>query len=58
MKKLDDMEHKLIEQEKGHDETIYKLERKAVVDKDRYQCIDFLTNLIGFPSFYPHFLQA
>ena len=35
MKKLDDMEKKLEAQEQGHQDTIYKLERKAVVDKDR-----------------------
>jgi len=35
MKKFADMEEKLAEQEKLHTETIYNLERKAVVDKDR-----------------------
>jgi len=35
MKKFADMEEKLSEQEKLHTETIYNLERKAVVDKDR-----------------------
>ena len=35
MAKMAALDEALKEQEKGHDEDIYKLERKQVVDKDR-----------------------
>ena len=35
-KHLEDLENQLLEQEKKHKQILYDLERKAVVDKDRF----------------------
>jgi len=46
MKKLEDMEKNLEAQEESHNDKIYNLERKAVVDKDRYFKLLFLVSLV------------
>ena len=35
-KHLEDLENQLLEQEENHKQILYNLERKAVVDKDRF----------------------
>ena len=37
MAKFADMEVKLDQQDKNHTKTLYDLEKKAILDKDRYQ---------------------
>lgn len=53
-KHLEDLENQLLEQEKKHKQILYDLERKAVVDKDRFFC--FANNYLLFKNHIPYHL--
>ena len=54
MKKFADLEEQLKQQEADHKDTIYNLERKAVVDKDRFYIYLFFYFLISKKTFKIH----
>ena len=50
-KHLEDLENQLLEQEENHKQILYNLERKAVVDKDRFFYLEIYQFLKpGYPS--------